>query len=71
MEISIIKTEAEYREQCRRLDDFLDQHADELDHLKPEDLDEYKDPRHRPLLWNNVPRLRSAGRKTKIDAGND
>lgn len=42
MEISIIKTEAEYREQCRRLDDFLDQHADELNHLKPEDLDEYK-----------------------------
>lgn len=42
MEISIIRTEEEYRTMCRRLDDFLDSHAEELNNLNSAEAEELK-----------------------------
>lgn len=42
MEISIIKNDEEYRAMCRRLDEFLDSHADELNNLNDKDEEELK-----------------------------
>lgn len=42
MEISIIRNEEEYRAMCKRLDAFLDAHAEDLNDLKPEAAEELK-----------------------------
>ena len=42
MEISIIRTEEEYKTMCARLDKFLDDHAEKLNDLNDADAEELK-----------------------------
>ena len=42
MEISVINTKREYHAACKRLDAFLEAHAEELDHLPPEADKEFR-----------------------------
>lgn len=42
MSITVINTEQEYLDACKRMDDFLDRHAEELNRLPPDADKEFR-----------------------------